>query len=400
MATLFSYVLATLACLLGIPVALLLFEVVAAIVLPARKYSQRSIQGPRPRVAVIIPAHNESVGLLPTVEDVKKQLRVGDRLLVVADNCTDDTAVVASTAGAELIERVEPTKTGKGYALDFGLNHLSLDPPAIVIFIDADCRITEGTIGQLATVCSTTQRPVQALDLMTALDKAPINFRVAEFAWRLKNWVRPLGLGALSLPCQLMGTGMAFPWDVIRSANLATGSLVEDLKLGLDLTRLGSPPLFCPSASVISHFPSSVEGATSQRKRWEAGHIGMILTTVPRFLYQSFALRNLGLFALTLDMAIPPLSVLVILLAAMFSIGGLAVLFGLSFAALVISALCIMALVVTLFLSWWNYGRDLLPPRAIFSVLAFFFAKLPIYRHLLSGSTAPQWTRTDRKKNE
>src|ERR1039458_5973497 len=154
MAALFSFLLATLACLLGIPVALLLFEVVAAIVLPARKYSQRSIQGPRPRVAVIIPAHNESVGLLPTVEDVKKQLRVGDRLLVVADNCTDDTAVVASTAGAELIERVEPTKIGKGYALDFGLNHLSLDPPAIVIFIDADCRITEGTIGQLATGCS------------------------------------------------------------------------------------------------------------------------------------------------------------------------------------------------------------------------------------------------------
>ena len=54
---------------------------------------------------------------------------------------------------------------------------------------------------------------MQILDLMTAPEDSPINYRVAEFAWRVNNWVRPLGLAALGLPCQLMGTGMAFPWD-------------------------------------------------------------------------------------------------------------------------------------------------------------------------------------------
>jgi cellulose synthase/poly-beta-1,6-N-acetylglucosamine synthase-like glycosyltransferase len=400
MASLFSYFLATLACLLGIPVAVLFVEIVAALALTRRKLSHQPIQDLRRRVAVIIPAHNESSGLLPTIRDIKAQLLTSDRLLVVADNCVDDTAAVAATAGAETIERNEPTRKGKGYALDIGLKHLSLDPPAVVIIIDADCRIAEGSIDQLAITCATTQRPVQALDLMTAPDESPINYSIAEFAWRVKNWVRPLGLNTLNLPCQLMGTGMAFPWEVIRSAHLASGSLVEDLKLGLDLAQTGSPPLFCPTAIIKSHFPLSFEGADSQRKRWEGGHINMILTTAPCFIYESIARGNLGLLALTLDLAVPPLSLLVMLLAGMFSVAGLAALFGFSSAALTISATGIMALVVAIFLAWLKFGRDLLPPSAIFSVASYIFAKLPIYRRLLSGSSAPQWTKTDRKKNE
>jgi cellulose synthase/poly-beta-1,6-N-acetylglucosamine synthase-like glycosyltransferase len=399
MASLFSHLLAVLACLLGIPAVVLLLEVIAAIALPPREYTHTFIKDLRRRVAVIVPAHNESAGLLPTIEDLKAQLRTGDRLLVVADNCVDDTATVAASAGAEVIQRDQPTRMGKGYALDFALKHLSLVPPAIVIIIDADCRIGQGAIDQLAITCAATHRPVQALDLMTALDESPINYRVAEFAWRVKNWVRPLGLSAFNLPCQLMGTGMAFPWETICSANLASGSIVEDLKLGLDLARTGCPPLFCPSASVLSHFPSSVEGAKSQRKRWEGGHISM-MTVVPRFLYQAVAHRNFHLLALTLDLAVPPLSLLVILLVGMSFVAVLAVFFGFSATALIISGTCFMALLVAIFLSWLKFGRDILPLNAFFSIVSYVFAKLPFYYRLLSGNAAAHWTRADREKNE
>ena len=126
----------------------------------------------------------------------------------------------------------------------------------------------------------------------------------------------------------------------------------------------------------------------------------MILTMFPRFLYEAIAHRNLGLLALTLDLAIPPLSLFVILLTGMFCIAGLAVLFGLSPASLIISTTCLTALVIAIFLSWLKFGRDLLPPSAIFLVASYIFAKLPIYCRLLFGSTAQQWTRTERKKNE
>ena len=253
---------------------------------------------------------------VPTLEDIQTQLQHADLLLVVADNCVDDTAAIARTAGAEVIERHEPTRIGKGFALDFALKHLSSDPPAIIIVIDADCRLEPDAINQLAMTCATTRRPVQALYLMTIPERRSINYRVAEFAWRIKNWVRPLGLNALGLPCQLMGTGMAFPWNVIRSVDLATASIVEDLKLGLDLAEQGAAPLFCPSAVVKSQFPVSVEGAEQQRTRWEAGHVRMIFTKLLPCTYTAITKRNPHLLVLALDLAIPPLSLLVMLLGA------------------------------------------------------------------------------------
>src|SRR5262249_48296612 len=150
----------------------------------------------------------------------------------------------------------------------------------------------------------------QALNLMIAPVESRINHQVAEFAWRGKNSLRPLGLSAVGLPCQLVGTGMAFPWDVIHKADLAHGWIVEDIKLGLDLAGVGYAPLFCPSACVTSQFASSIKGTVVQRERWEQGHINTILTFVPRLLSKAIAHRNWGLLALTLDLAVPPLSLL------------------------------------------------------------------------------------------
>jgi cellulose synthase/poly-beta-1,6-N-acetylglucosamine synthase-like glycosyltransferase len=398
MANAFLYLSIFLACLCGSLIAVLFVEITASVLLPPRK-EELLIDANAEPVAVVIPAHNEGGQIIPTIEDIKLQLRKGDRLVVIADNCTDDTAARAAAAGAETIERHDLTKLGKSYALDFALRHLSSNPPGFVSFIDADCRVAAGSIDQLRTACATTHRPVQALDLMTAPGGSPINLRVAEFAWRVKNWARPLGLQKLNLPCQLMGTGMMFPWDVIRSVNLASGSIVEDLKLGLDLAQIGQAPLFCPTALVLSHFPTSADGATDQRKRWETGHLHMIVSEVPRSLFKAIMQRKLPLFALALDLAIPPLSALVMLLAISLCLSTLLLALGLSPVPLVISVLALCALVFAMFLSWIKYGRELLPARSFFAIASYVLAKLHIYRHSLFRSDA-RWTRADRKHDK
>jgi cellulose synthase/poly-beta-1,6-N-acetylglucosamine synthase-like glycosyltransferase len=399
MEMLVSYSLIFAASLLAVPVTVFALEIAAALTLPRWQRAKSLSQPIRPRIAVIVPAHNESAGLLPTLGDVKRQLFPGDRLLVVADNCVDDTAAVAIAAGAEVVDRHDPTRLGKGYALDFGVRHLASDPPALVIVVDADCRLAEDTLGRLATSCVMTGRPVQMLNLMTTPNESLINHQVAEFAWRVKNWLRPLGLCALGLPCQLMGTGMAFPWDVIRSADLANGWIVEDLKLGLDLSLAGHPPLFCPSARVTSAFPSSVAGAASQRKRWEQGHITMVLKLAPRFVYLAVARRNWALLALTLDLAVPPLSLLAILVVGVFVATGMAALFGFSSAPLVASAASLLAFVLAAFVAWLKCGRDVLPPSAIWSIAPYVLGKVPLYRHILSKRMETRWIRTDRTKS-
>jgi cellulose synthase/poly-beta-1,6-N-acetylglucosamine synthase-like glycosyltransferase len=391
-----SWLLAASAGLIAILVAVLLLEIVVAITLPPRKRSSWS-ELVRQRIAVLVPADNESTGILATIEDIRAQLVAGDRLIVVADNCTDDTAAVAAAAGVEVIERHDLTRIGKGYALDWGLQRLRIDPPQIVIMIDADCRLSDGAIGRLAAGCAATGRPLQALYLMTSPDQVRINCQVAEFAWRVKNWVRPLGLRALGLPCQLVGSGMAFPWDVIRSANLASGQIVEDLKLGLDLAAVGHPPIFCPSAVVTSQFPGSAEGARTQRQRWEHGHIGLILTLVPRLIGRALVHRNWGLLALALDLAVPPLALLGLLLAGSVIVTGLATLLGLSSIALIISATSFAAFALAAFLCWLTHGRDLLPPAALLAVMPYVLGKFGLYGRLLSRRRESHWIRTDRK---
>ena len=193
---------------------------------------------------------------------------------------------------------------------------------------------------------------------MTAPLGSAINHQVAEFAWCLKNQVRPLGLMALGLPCQLMGTGMAFPWDILRSAELANGFIAEDLKLGLDLAAAGHPPVFCPEAIVKSTFPTSAEGSASQRQRWEHGHVGLILTKAPRLLYVALREKNLNALALALDLLVPPLSLFGILLGVMTSGTAIATLVGASAWALLISLSCLVIMVATIVLAWVMFGRQ------------------------------------------
>src|SRR5690349_8409824 len=107
MASLVFYLLTALSCIIGALVAIFVIEIFAGVLLPASREPNDPPTQNRGTVAIIIPAHNEGLGLLPTVQDVKAQLRQGDRLVVVADNCTDDTATRAAAAGAETVERYD-----------------------------------------------------------------------------------------------------------------------------------------------------------------------------------------------------------------------------------------------------------------------------------------------------
>jgi cellulose synthase/poly-beta-1,6-N-acetylglucosamine synthase-like glycosyltransferase len=136
--------------ILALPVlaaaGVLVVELVAA-QLPAR----REANDPTTRLtcAVLIPAHNEETGIGPTLSSILPQLGAGDRVLVVADNCTDATAAVARASGAEVVERTDATRRGKGYALDFGVRTLEKAPPAVVVIVDADCTLESGSLDRL-----------------------------------------------------------------------------------------------------------------------------------------------------------------------------------------------------------------------------------------------------------
>lgn len=350
-------------------------------------------------VAILVPAHDEEEVIGPTLDRIRPQLASGDRLVVVADNCTDRTAELARQSGAEVIERHDDTRRGKGYALDAGIRHLAGAPRDHVMIIDADCDLDDGAINALVAFAAVSGRPVQGRNLMKTPQGSPLDTRLAEFAFLVRNLVRPTGMARLGLPCPLLGTGMVIPWKIIRQGNLAHGHVTEDMKLSIDLAESGHSAVFCPDRGIVSYFPLASEATDTQRRRWEGGHLMMIAAALGRFLKPS-TIGNRQVLALLLDCIVPPLTLLFLLLAGATVLTAALAASGGSSLPLLIAATGLTLLCAVTAIVWLLRGRDILPPRAIFAFPVFLFKKARAYAGFASGRPSPGWVRTARGKRE
>ena len=377
----------------------LLAQVLMALRRPGRPGGDALPAVPAGTLVVLVPAHNESAGVEPTLACIRAQLQAGDRCLVVADNCSDDTAERARQAGVEVVERQDSLRRGKGYALDFGLATLAAQAsvPQVVVIVDADCLLAPDALAILRRRCLASGRPVQALYLMKLSGPAALGRRFAEFAWRVKNRVRPRGSDGLGWPCQLTGTGMAFPWDALRQVNLAHGDLVEDMRLGVELALAGRAPVFAEEALVWSHFPETAQAEASQRRRWEHGHLALIARLAPPLLKHGLVRRDLPALGMALDLAVPPLAFLVLTIGGLMGLTAGLALWGLPWhLPLGLAWVAAMALTLAVWLAWRGWGRDLLGGRELLFVPWYVLRKIPVYAGFWL-SRQREWVRTDRQ---
>ena len=396
MALMISIPLGLLAFMLSVPALVLAVECLMASVRPGAACRRAGFEGRHVTKVVVIPAHDEELSIGRTLAALLPELEGQGRILVVADNCADATATVAAGLGVEVLERKDPDRRGKGFALDFALKHLKSNPPEVVVFLDADCELTPGSLEELAQVAQSRGRPAQAHYRMRQdgdLDRPG----VAGFAWRLRGLVRPMGLAALGMPCQLYGTGMALPWAVLERLSLASGHIVEDMKLTLDLIEDGALPLFCADACVISAFPATEEAAAGQRRRWEHGHIATLLGHGLPALCHSLLKGDPRRLALALDVCVPPLSLFLLLLtlATLLTLP-VALVFNLGQAALAFLGLSWGLTLAGLFLAWFRFGRDLIPARRLLLMPVYVASKLLIYLEFFTRRQK-EWNRADRE---
>lgn len=385
-------IVAWLAALAVLAPALILFAQTAASFLPPRKGAPGPMSG---RVAVIVPAHNEGRHLTGTLNDLRREISESDRLIVVADNCADDTAAVAARLGAEVLVREDNTLRGKGYALQFAIDQLRAAPPDIIAFFDADCRIKPGSLAALTAIAKDTNRPAQALNMMTAPEDAPPRTSVAAFAWVMINRVRMTGLFNLAGVTRFTGTGMAAPWTVIAETDFATGAINEDLILTFKMTEAGFPPLFEPGAVITSEFPQSDEGGVTQRARWEHGSLNLLLRhSAPAFL-RGVAKADARLAMLALDAMIPPLVMFAAALLLALALTFIMALIAGATGPLMAAATACLLFAASVGLGWATHGRKVLPLDQIWGVAPFLLQKLSVYGGR-GRSSARTWTRTKR----
>jgi cellulose synthase/poly-beta-1,6-N-acetylglucosamine synthase-like glycosyltransferase len=350
--------------------------------------------GDAPPFALLMPAHDEGRGIQSTVAAVVEQLRPGDRFLIVADNCSDDTADLARGAGAEVVERHDPDRRGKGYALAFGRDALEAYLPPVIIVMDADCWAAPGSLATLAAEAFHRNAAVQGLYLFESESNVTPLVAISNFALLVRNMIRQRGLARLGAPALLQGTGMAFPRAIFATAPLASDDIVEDLNLGLALVASGHGVLWTEAARVGS--PAASESATAeQRMRWEHGFLGSALANVPKLIGAAFAQRNPRLLMLALDLVVPPLALLVLLLLVGW-VGALALaLATASYVPLIIISGAIACVGIAVLLAWSAEGRSVLRFVTLLKTPLYLAWKLPIYLRLLHNRQR-EWVRTPR----
>ncbi|MDP6539819.1 MAG: glycosyltransferase family 2 protein [Planctomycetota bacterium] len=346
----------------------------------------------RPPVAVLVPARDEAETIAATVGDLVGQLREGDRLLVVADNCTDETAELARRAGAEVVERTDPEKEGKAHALAFGREVLGALPPRVVIVLDADGRAPTDLVGTLARHVEATGRTVQA-EFTSAAGAGGGVRALSVLAILVKNRVRPAALRTLGVPCLLNGSGMAFPWSVFEGLDLGGAGMVEDMRLAVDLALCDEGAVLCDHVRLRSTPPAERAGLLDQRRRWEHGHLDTLVHQVPRLLAAGMFDLRPRLLWFAAHLAVPPLAMLAGLLVICCALAlpgpwlwggspwpGVAALSGLAL------------LTLGTLVAWARFGRGLVSFTALLATPAYVLWKLPLYLAFLARGPSEAWS--------
>jgi len=345
------------------------------------------------KVAVLVPAHNEASGIAATIAHLRSILPRA-RLLVVADNCTDNTASLAVAAGAEAVERHDPSRRGKGFALAFGREHLSEKPPAAVIVLDADCRLREGSGELLANSAVELERPVQAANLLVSSEQASALEGISNFAMLVKNLVRARGLMRLGGGIPLFGTGMAFPWDLFAQLDLASAALAEDLELGLNLAKRGVRVELLDQALVTSP-AASVADSRDQRSRWEHGFLHQAMKSALPLIGHGIIHRSRHVLGLGAHMLVPPIALHLLLGTAILAISGAFALFYQAWGPFLATIASMSILFVLLFAAWLREGYKVLPFKALALAPLYVAWKIPIYVSFMLRRQS-RWKRTRR----
>lgn len=388
--TLIVYLLLMPAALLGLALAVLLaLEIAAALLARAPERNDP----PAPPFAAVIPAHNEAASLGPVLANVRAGLREGDRMIVVADNCTDATADIARAAGADVFERNDPARRGKGYALQFALDRLRTAPPALVVFTDADCFFAPGALQRVAAAAHASGRPAQALYLMKAPAGAGPRLQASEFAWAFMNNARMRGLQRLFGVTRFTGAGFAAPWTALAGLDLASGEIVEDLALTMTLVRNGSPPMLVSGALVTSEFPSGEAALTRQAARWSIGSMRYAARAALSAFIEGIAKGRPAQAGAAADLMIPPLTVFAGALTGLALAGFLAGLAAGAWSIFGVAALALFIAVCAVAAGWARFGREALPPRALGGLLGLIASKVAVFG-ARGRRSAKSWTPT------
>ncbi len=265
---------------------------------------------PYPFVIALIPAYNEQDSIQNSIESLRNQTRPPEEIIVVADNCTDDTIAIALAAGVSVFESTN-NEDGKAGALNEILANLLpiLDFDDCILVMDADTELTERFI-ELTTKTLFTEsvKPIGGVGgIFLASDDSwnlVRQLQTNEYVRYQRRLARRRGRALV-----LTGTGTVFKAGVLREVQAARKSgeiadlgqahgvydisaLTEDNELTISVKELGYRVLSPKECTVKTALMPNLASLFKQRRRWQRGALENILAhgvnrhTLPYLLRQ------------------------------------------------------------------------------------------------------------------
>ncbi len=263
-----------------------------------------------PFFTFVVPAHDEAHGIGRTVRSLLDVDYPPERfsVVVVADNCTDDTADRAAQSGARVLIRTDESNRGKGFALRYAFETLIEEGKAnAIVVVDADSDVSRNLLTAMASSLLAGQQVMQAHYGVRNVGDS-WRTRLMDVAFTLYHGVRSSARERLALSCGLRGNGMGFAVSALKRVPYRAYSLVEDVEYGVELGLHGIRVAYLDGAAVYGEMVRDESGSRSQRKRWEHGRREMIARYVPKLLSYAWRRRSLMHLDLALDLLTPPLA--------------------------------------------------------------------------------------------
>lgn len=284
------------------------------------------------RYAFIIAARNENAVIGNLIKSIKSQNYPSDLIdvIVVADNCTDNTAEIARSNGAIVYERFNNLLVGKGYALDYAFNKIKEEHGDYTAYdgyfiFDADNIIDKNYVLEMNKTFDNGYNVITSYRNSKNFDTNWISAGYSLWFCREAKYLNNPRM-MLKTSCAVSGTGFLINSNIIKKYNgWKFNLLTEDIEFSVVNILAGEKIGYCENAMFYDEQPVTFKQSWHQRMRWSKGFYQVMFKYGRELIMMMFKKRQMFVSCYDMFMTLAPatlLSIGCILLNLVFIICG------------------------------------------------------------------------------
>jgi len=248
---------------------------------------------------LIVPAHNEERLLPALLESLKNQSynKENYQVIVVADNCKDNTALIAEMFNVNCLERFTDHPSSKQAALQYAMTNFNFEPAfgeGYVCIIDADCEAHPDFLREMnyQLIKNKKTEAIQSYRYVKNVYESHITI-LDGAGEALRNWVFCAPRKLIGASVFGNGSGVLFKKNLFEKlVNLPGSHLAEDKEWNIYLSEHNTKVDYCACARIGYEAVSLKKDFQRQRKRWIGSHFAMMKTHSWKMLTQSILNLN------------------------------------------------------------------------------------------------------------